>query len=126
MDILLDFDGTCVSHKFPDIGDDIGSVPVLKRLIGNGHRLILFTMRSYKDSSLDDAINWFEENDIPLYGIQEHPEQHIWTESPKAYGQLIIDDICLGIPLAMDPDKSHKPFVYWPEVEKYLEQRGLL
>ena len=46
MDICIDFDGTCVKHEFPEIGEDIGAAPVLKELIANGHRLILFTMRS--------------------------------------------------------------------------------
>jgi len=42
----IDFDGTCVTHKFPKIGKEIGAVPVLKKLVEQGHRLILFTMRS--------------------------------------------------------------------------------
>jgi hypothetical protein len=46
MDILIDFDGTCVAHEFPKVGKDIGAVPVLKALVENGHNLILFTMRS--------------------------------------------------------------------------------
>ena len=29
MDILIDFDGTCVAHEFPKVGKDIGAVPVL-------------------------------------------------------------------------------------------------
>ena len=30
MIIGIDFDGTCVSHEFPLVGNDIGSVSVLK------------------------------------------------------------------------------------------------
>ena len=30
--IGVDFDGTCVTHDFPYVGKDIGSVPVLKRM----------------------------------------------------------------------------------------------
>ena len=45
MIIGIDFDGTCVKHAFPAIGDDIGAVPVLKELVDKGHKLILFTMR---------------------------------------------------------------------------------
>lgn len=26
MDIVLDFDGTCVTHSFPQVGKDIGAV----------------------------------------------------------------------------------------------------
>lgn len=46
MDICIDFDGTCVMHEFPEVGQDIGAVPVLKKLVEAGHNLILFTMRS--------------------------------------------------------------------------------
>lgn len=117
MEICIDFDGTCVTHEFPRVGRDIGAVPVLKELIANGHNLILFTMRSDKHDNegysveipqvhngnfLTDAVNWFKENNIPLYGIQENPQQKEWTTSPKAYGQLYIDDAALGIPLSKD------------------------
>ena len=30
MDIIIDFDGTCVTHEFPNIGKDIGAEKVLK------------------------------------------------------------------------------------------------
>ena len=46
MFIAIDFDGTCVTHDYPEVGKDIGAVPVLKRLIDAGHKLILHTMRS--------------------------------------------------------------------------------
>lgn len=65
--IAVDFDGTCVTHEYPYIGKDIGAVPVLKRLVEEGNRLILWTMRS--DQQLTEAVNWFYENDIVLYGI---------------------------------------------------------
>ena len=41
MNIAIDFDGTCVSHEFPEIGKDIDAIPVLKELIKSGHNLIL-------------------------------------------------------------------------------------
>ena len=43
--IAVDFDGTVVTHAYPEIGDDAGAVPVLKELTDNGCRLILYTMR---------------------------------------------------------------------------------
>jgi hydroxymethylpyrimidine pyrophosphatase-like HAD family hydrolase len=46
MDIAIDFDGTCVTHEFPEVGEEIGATAVLKRLVKQGHRLVLFTMRS--------------------------------------------------------------------------------
>jgi len=141
--IILDFDGTCVTHEFPKVGKDIGAVPVLKKLIANGHRLILFTMRSdvvnpksesheihlESGNYLTDAVNWFKKNNIPLYGIQTNPTQHTWTTSPKAYGQLIIDDAGLGIPLIVCNTfvpYSERPFVNWKKVEEMLIGMGLI
>lgn len=123
MFIVIDFDGTVVTHDYPRVGKNIGSVPVLRKLIDKKHQLILFTMRSGKE--LDQAVNWFKENDIPLFGIQTNPTQHEWTSSPKAYGQLIIDDAALGCPL-MYSDLSNRPYVNWVIVEDYLVESGII
>jgi predicted mannosyl-3-phosphoglycerate phosphatase (HAD superfamily) len=71
--IAVDFDGTCVTHEYPHIGKDIGAVPVLKSFVEAGHRLILYTMRSGKE--LDEAVDWFKRNGIPLSGVNENPSQ---------------------------------------------------
>ena len=135
MILNIDFDGTCVTHDFPNVGKDIGAVPVLKRLVNSGHNLILFTMRGdrfekkdTKDESiqnvtglfLTDAINWFKDNGIPLHGIQTNPTQHNWTDSPKSYAHMMIDDTALGCPLILNQDISERPFVDWVTVEKWL------
>lgn len=140
MDICIDFDGTCVSHEFPKVGKDIGAAPILKELIANGHNLILFTMRSnctdnkgasacvpeiHNGTFLDDAVNWFNKNEIPLHGINVNPQQTEWTSSPKAYGQLYIDDAALGCPLKRE-DGEKRPFVDWEEVRKLLVDRHLI
>jgi len=124
MTIGIDFDGTCVTHEFPLIGKDIGAVPVLKKLVANGHQLILNTMRSDNDktSYLTDAVNWFKENDIPLYGINRNPRQG-WTSSPKVWADIYIDDAGLGIPLIVDLGKL---YVDWKTVEYMLEITGTI
>lgn len=129
--VVVDFDGTVVTHNFPHIGKDIGAVPVLKELVNNGHKLILFTMRCDNSPTgnkpyLTDAVNWFKENGIPLWGIQTNPEQKHWTTSPKAHGDLFIDDLGLGIPTLFNPELSHKPYVDWMGVRKLLVEKGLL
>ena len=140
MYICIDFDGTCVSHEFPTIGKDIGAIPVLKRLVENGHKLILFTMRSnMKDVKsgdynihsqsgdyLDDAVEWFKSNNIPLYGINVNPSQTTWTKSPKAYGQLYIDDAALGAPLKFDINISERPFIDWEKVNEMLITENII
>lgn len=60
MIIGIDFDGTCVKHAFPRKGDDIGAIPILKELVDNGHKLILFTMRS----DIDDPKSYLYQKEI--------------------------------------------------------------
>jgi hypothetical protein len=124
MVICIDFDGTCVTHDYPHIGSDIGAQNILKNLVSKGHELVLFTMRS--DKELNEAVNWFKINEIPLYGIQKNPTQHTWTSSPKAYGELYIDDAALGCPLKFDPSLSNRAFVNWEEVLLLLKRRSIL
>lgn len=134
MIINIDADGTCFTHEYPLIGKDIGAQRVLKKLVKKGHQLILFTMRDDTHDIMDeyyqikqqgnryltDAINWFKNNNIPLYGIQSNPTQLQWTTSPKSYAELMIDDSALGCPLKFDINISNRPFVDWVEVEKLL------
>jgi hypothetical protein len=124
MKIAVDFDGTCVTHEYPNIGKDIGAIPVLKKFVAAGHLLILNTMRSGKE--LQEAVDWFKENDIPLRGVNEDPGQKEWTQSPKVFANLYIDDAALGCPLiypvkgALPPDDHvfGRPYVDWEAVEK--------
>ena len=140
MVLAIDFDGTCVTHDFPKVGKDIGAIPILKELVKNGHKLILWTMRSDKKevltehyeiyskagNYLTDAINWFKENEIELFGIQTNPTQHTWTKSPKAYADIFIDDAGIGTPLTFDNDYSNKPFVNWEQIKIILKHKGLV
>jgi hypothetical protein len=120
MYIAVDFDGTCVTHEYPNIGKDIGAVPVLKKLTDCGHKIILNTMRS--GDKLKEAMQWFTDNNIPLYGANENPTQKSWTESPKVFANLYIDDAALGCPLIFDHAVSSRPFVNWVMVEEILEE----
>ena len=72
------------------------------------------------------AVNWFKTNGIELYGIQTNPSQSLWTDSPKAYCHLYIDDAGLGIPLKVNKKKSKMPYVDWGKVELMLYARKIL
>lgn len=122
MIIAVDFDGTCVTHAYPKIGEDIGAAPVLMDLVARGHQLILFTMRS--GATLQEAVNWFADNEIPLWGIQSNPDQKSWTDSPKAYAQLYIDDAALGCPLIRKG--LERPYVDWQSVDTMLVKNGII
>lgn len=135
MIILIDFDGSSVTHEYPQIGKDIGAAPVLRELVEVGHQLILWTMRSHVHTIkkhgetitvLQDAVNWFKENNISLFGINENPEQPRWTNSPKPLADLCIDDTNAGCPLMYDLSISKSPFVNWAEMRRELVERGFL
>ena len=121
--IAVDFDGTCVTHEYPYIGQDVGAVPVLKELAAQGHNLILYTMRSGKLEK--EAIAWFKEYDIPLYAVNTNPTQKKWTKSPKVYADVYIDDGALGVPLAYSETTS-RPYVDWVKVREWLVEKDIL
>jgi hypothetical protein len=123
MVIAIDFDGTCVTHEFPNVGKDIGAVPVIKDLVAAGHKIILYTMRDKQYQK--DAEQWFKDNDIPLFGSNENPDA-TWTTSPKVFAHLYIDDMALGMPLKIDYTISNRPFVDWIKVRQLLNQMQLL
>jgi hydroxymethylpyrimidine pyrophosphatase-like HAD family hydrolase len=122
--IAVDFDGTLVVHDYPRIGEEVpGAVRVLQRLTHAGHRLILYTMRS--DNRLLEACEWCRVRGVELWGINENPEQHHWTNSPKIYAHLYIDDAALGAPLR-HTSKGFRPHVDWESVETLLQMEEYL
>ena len=125
--IALDFDGTVVEHRYPAVGTDIGAAPVLRRLVKNGHKLILNTMRSHNSEGIDTlkpALEWFENNRISLYGVNENPSQKEWTSSPKVHGNLYIDDSALGAPVKAD--SLGAACLDWSKAALYLMLTGML
>jgi hydroxymethylpyrimidine pyrophosphatase-like HAD family hydrolase len=122
--VAVDFDGTVVTHEYPEVGTEVaGAVSVLKKLQASDTKIILWTMRS--DDELEDAVRWFAEREIDLFGINMNPEQIEWTNSPKAYAQLYIDDAAAGCPVKASFDGG-RDFVDWYEVETILNVKGFI
>ena len=114
MIIAVDFDGTVVEHAFPDIGAPApGAIEWIKRWHAAGARIILWTMRS--GESLTEAHIYLTGNGIELFGVNNNPEQHEWTSSPKAYAHLYVDDAAFGTPTLKMPGQA-RPVVDWGEV----------
>lgn len=114
MVIAVDFDGTVVCHEFPEIGKDVPEAEQsLKKLSELGHQLILWTMRS--GPSLLEAIEWYRQRNIPLYGINSNPSQKNWTTSPKAHADVYIDDAAFGCPRIVFENFE---VVCWKEIMK--------
>lgn len=121
--IGIDFDGTVVMHKYPEIGEPLDDcLEVLEELIKAGHKLILYTMRS--DERLAQAVEYLEGEGIEFYSINENPSQKYWTKSPKIFCNIYIDDAALGCPLTFP--ETGRPFVNWEEVRELLVERGVL
>ncbi|WP_295936633.1 hypothetical protein [uncultured Alistipes sp.] len=121
--IAVDFDGTVVTHAYPEIGDDAGAIPVLRELVENDCRLILYTMRS--GELLDQALRWFQKHEIPLYAVNENPKQQRWTSSPKVHADLYIDDSSLGCPIRFI-DGVKRPVADWVRIREQLVKEGFL
>lgn len=54
--IVHDFDGTVVKHRYPAVEEDIGALPVLRKLVANGHHILLNTMRSHDSEGVDSNL----------------------------------------------------------------------
>jgi len=128
MYICIDFDGTVVDHRYPYVGDPVPlAVDWLQRFAELGAKLILFTMRSdgaEGEELLRDAVQYFEKNNIQLFGINRNPDQDSWTSSPKAYAHIYIDDAAFGCPL-IHPATFNRPCVDWKQVGPAVEARLL-
>ena len=126
MIVGIDFDGTIVEHQYPRIGLEVPyAIDVMKELQEAGHKLILWTMRS--DEYLEEAVKYVESQGIKFFGINENPEQKDWTNSPKAYCNVYIDDAALGCPLVFTaPGSGLRPYVDWIQVRNTLTLMGLL
>jgi len=125
MYICVDFDGTVVDHRYPQIGKAVpGALTWLKRLQDHGAKIILYTMRSDSKEDgdlLQDAVQYLESNGISLYGVNRNPDQDGWTSSPKAYGDVYVDDAAIGCPLVQVKGFA-RPCVDWEKVGPRLEK----
>lgn len=98
MTIAVDFDGTIVEHRYPDIGPELPfAIDTLKRLREEHHRLILWTVREGR--LLDEAVRFCRERGLTFYAVnanypEERPEHATYSRKLKA--DLFIDDCNLG------------------------------
>ena len=64
--------------------------------------------------------NYAEHLMFRAFGVNENPTQHTWTESPKPYAHMYIDDAAFGCPLIFNDEISPRGYVNWQIVESTL------
>ncbi len=96
--IAVDFDGTIVDDKYPEIGKaKIFSFETLRQLQSDGYRLTLWTYRSGK--ALDEAVEFCKKNGIEFYAINNSFDGEDFDktkQSRKINADIFIDDRNLG------------------------------
>ena len=99
MIIAVDFDGTIVTHEYPQIGKEIPfATQTLKMLAKDGHRLILWTVREGR--LLEEAVKWCNERGVDFYAVnKDYPEEELDNNnhySRKLKADIWIDDRNVG------------------------------
>ena len=99
MVIAVDFDGTIVEHRYPQIGEEIPfAVETLKMLVQDHHKLILWSVR--EGELLEEAVNWCKERGLEFYAVnRDYPEETVENNphfSRKLKADMFIDDRNLG------------------------------
>lgn len=99
MTIAVDFDGTIVEHRYPEIGEEKPfATETLRMLINDRHNLILWTVREGK--LLDEAVEWCRERGVEFWAVnRDFPEEDITKNqhfSRKIKADIFIDDRNLG------------------------------
>lgn len=96
--IAVDFDGTIVEHRYPEIGKEIlFAFDTLKALQKQKHLLILWTYRSGKE--LDEAVEYCKKNGVVFYAVNKNYPEEEFVEgeiSRKIQADFYIDDRNIG------------------------------
>ena len=92
--MAVDFDGTLVRDKFPEIGAERENFcKVIRILQKMGVKSILWTSRT--GSALQEAIEWCEDHDLHFDAINKNLPEVIeltGTDTRKVYANVYFDD----------------------------------
>lgn len=98
MIFAIDFDGTIVRHKFPEIGEIIpDAVEAMRQIKDLGHHIIIWTCRA--GDTLKEAIDFLNANNIPYDCVNQNLPWHIThynNDSRKIFADIYIDDANAG------------------------------
>ena len=97
MTIAVDFDGTIVEHKYPEIGKEKPfAIQTLRTLQQEGNRIILFTSR--EGELLDDAVAYCHKKGLDFFAVNSNqPADALFSrQTSKVIADVYIDDKNLG------------------------------
>ena len=97
MTIAVDFDGTIVEHKYPEIGKEKPfAIQTLRTLQQEGNRIILFTSR--EGELLDDAVAYCHKKGLDFFAVNSNqPAEALFPrQTSKVIADVYIDDKNLG------------------------------
>ena len=99
MVIAVDFDGTIVENRYPEIGDERPfATDTLRMLAKDKHQLILWSCREGK--LLDDVVAWCRERGVEFWAVnKDYPEEEETKNSyfsRKIKADMFIDDRQVG------------------------------
>ena len=94
--IAVDFDGTIVKHKYPEIGEEIPfAIDTLKRLQAEGEcRLILWSSRT--GDLLQEAVDFCKSRGLEFYAVNKENPEDEYMPQHKVVADVYIDDRNLG------------------------------
>lgn len=99
MIIAVDFDGTIVQDRYPEIGNErIFATQTLRALIQDGHQLVLWTVRQGEE--LEEAVEWCRQRGVEFYAVnKDYPDEDVEKNrhySRKLKVDIFIDDRNVG------------------------------
>jgi len=116
MIIAIDFDGTIVEHRYPEIGKPLlFAFETLRELQKRKHNLVLWTFRAGKE--LDEAVEFCRSNGIEFYAVNKNFPEEVFDEATAS--RKIIADIYID-------DRNVGGFLGWSKIWEILSQEDII
>lgn len=115
MVIAVDFDGTIVEHRYPQIGKELPfAVSTLRQLQKEQPelRLILWTVR--EGELLRQAVDWCAERGLTFFAVNSNYPEELPTEASAGQGcRKVTADLYID-------DRNFGTLPSWPEIYRRL------
>lgn len=115
MIIAVDFDGTVVEHRYPEIGEERPfATEILRKLIAERHKLVLWTVREGK--LLEDAVNWCAERGVEFWAVNSDSSDMFHEAKDKNISCKLNADVFID-------DRNVGGLPDWPTIYKIIQRR---